>query len=155
MSLIALLLFESIFGVECKLKAPLFWLLLFGSLEYCDEQVEDLDADCMDRFKAVDSDPEWSRDAAGNFSAIVGKVVGIFCSHSSTRFWELYRGGWGAAPRPCKRGLTETTTELEFNFSRGDKTARKQTNLKINFQTKKRFIKLRHFLSRCNLTNFF
>ena len=158
MSLIALLLFESIFGVECKLKAPLFWLLLFGSLEYCDEQVEDLDldADCMDRFKAVDSDPEWSRDAAGIFSAIVGKVVGIFCSHSSTRFWELYRGGWGAAPRPCKRGLTETTTELEFNFSRGDKTARKQTNLKINFQTnKKKIVKFRHFLNRCNLTIFF
>ena len=61
MSLIALLLFESIFGVECKLKAPLFWLL-FWSLEYCDEQVEDLDAvaegltDCMDRFKAVRED---------------------------------------------------------------------------------------------------
>ena len=157
MSLIALLLFESIFGVECKLKAPLFWLLLFGSLEYCDEQVEDLDldADCMDRFKAVDSDPEWSRDTTGNFSAIVGKVVGIFCSHSSTRFWELYRGGWGAAPRPCKRGLTETTTELEFNFSRGDKTARKQTNLKINFQTnKQKIVKFRHFLNRCNLTIF-
>ena len=126
MSLIALLLFESIFGVECKLKAPLFWLL-FWSLEYCDEQVEDLDAVAkgltgMDRFKAVvDSDPD------ANFSA-VGKVVGIFCSHSSTRFWELYRGGCraaaGADPPPCKRGLTETTTELEFNFSRGDKTAK-------------------------------
>ena len=90
MSLIALLCFESIFG-EVELKAPGFW-----SLEYCDEQVEDFEAvgGLTDRFNAlVDSPPPPS------FSA--GKVVvGIFCSHSSTRFWELYRGGCGATAPP-------------------------------------------------------